>query len=58
MKIYARKIVASEKSRIDLSAPNWCQEFTNPVYPGSKGEDGEEGVNGPQGMYNLSGYRR
>ncbi|KAL9957993.1 hypothetical protein ACROYT_G034954 [Oculina patagonica] len=48
--IYARKIVASAGSKIDLSAPNWDQNYRRVVSTSSNGVDGEHGVGGTTGL--------
>jgi len=53
VKIYAREIVASRGSKIDVSAPDWNQQYTSAVIPGGNGEDGKHGVNGPRGGSRL-----
>jgi len=48
VKIYAREIVASTGSRLEISSPNWNQEYTSPVSAGHSGDDGNHGVHGPR----------
>jgi len=49
VKIYAREIVASIGSKLEISTPNWNQEYKSTVTTGRNGEDGKNGVSGPQG---------
>ena len=52
VKIYAREIVGFEGSKVDISSPNWNQQYENAVVTGKNGEDGKHGVNGPRGVSN------
>jgi len=36
-------------SKLEISAPNWNQEYKSAVTTGRNGEDGKHGVAGPQG---------
>jgi len=49
VKIYAREIIASMGSKLEVSAPNWNQEYKSAVTTGRNGEDGKRGVAGPNG---------
>ena len=53
VKIYAREIIAAERSKIAFITPDWEQEFP-PIGlesngDGSNGENGNSGEAGPQG---------
>ena len=51
VKIYAREIIASMGSKLEISTPNWNQEYKSAVTTGRNGEDGKHGVAGPNGGF-------
>lgn len=54
--VYARRIIATPGSELDISAPHWNQQFTNRVTTGADGEKGNDGIDGPKGKWKeLSG---
>lgn len=46
--VCARRIIATPGSELDISAPNWNQQFTNRVTTGADGEKGNDGIDGPK----------
>lgn len=49
--VCARRIIATPGSELDISAPNWNQQFTNRVTTGADGEKGNDGIDGPKGKW-------
>ena len=49
--VFARKIIATNRSVLDISAPNWNQQFTNRVTAGADGEKGNDGIDGPKSKW-------
>lgn len=49
--VCARRIIATPGSELDISAPNWNQQFTNRVTTGADGEKGNDGIDGPKGEW-------
>ena len=49
LNIYARVIMATTGSALDVSAPAWNQAYRTRITTNSVGENGKHGIPGPQG---------
>ena len=56
LRVFARQIIASRGSQLDVSTPDWNQEFARRVVFGVDGIDGKHGFDGPIGETNKTDF--